>query len=91
MKSLCLTIALILSANIGFSQLLPTGTATTDNKYRSGGIGIGYTSAPSFGTNKFLVNGNSLFSGGITINSTSGITIGVPSIPSMWSSTNWGG
>lgn len=90
MKNLCFTIALILSANIGFSQFLPTGTVTTDNKYRSGGIGIGFTTAPSFGTNKFLVSGTSLFSGGVTINSTSGLTIGVPSIPSMWSSTNWG-
>jgi hypothetical protein len=90
MKNLCFTIVLILSANIGFSQLLPTGTVTTDNKYRSGGIGIGYSTAPSFGTNKFLVNGSSIFSGGITINSTRGLTIGSPSIPSFWSSTNWG-
>lgn len=90
MKNLCFTIVLILSANIGFSQLLPTGTVTTDNKYRSGGIGIGYSTAPSFGTNKFLVNGSSIFSGGITINSTSGLTIGSPSIPSYWSSINWG-
>ena len=89
MKNLCLTIALILSANIGFSQLLPTGTVTTDNKYRSGGIGIGYSTAPSFGTNKFMVNGTSMFSANIAIIS-GGITIGTPSIPSMWSSINWG-
>jgi hypothetical protein len=90
MQNLFFTISFILSANIGFSQFLTTGTVTTDNKYRSGGIGIGYSSAPSFGTNKFLVNGTSLFSGGVTINSTAGLTIGAPSIPSMWSSINWG-
>lgn len=58
---------ILLIANIGYSQFTPTGIVTTDDKYRSGAIGLGYTSAPSFGTNKFLVNGNSYFNGKIGI------------------------
>src|SRR5690554_836928 len=68
MKKILYTFCLILFANIGYSQLLPTGTSTTDNKYRSGGLGVGYTSLPSFGTNKLLVNRNSVFTGGIRLN-----------------------
>ena len=56
MKNFALTFDLILSANIGFSQFLTTGTVTTDNKYRSSGIGIGHSTLPTFGTNKFMVN-----------------------------------
>lgn len=89
MKNVYLTITLILSANIGFSQFLPTGTATNDNKYRSGAIGLGYSSAPTFGSYKFMVNGTSLFSANVALTS-GGLTIGSPSIPSSWSSINWG-
>ena len=39
-----------------YSQLLPSGTSTIDNKFRSGGLALGYTTLPSFSTNKFLVN-----------------------------------
>lgn len=68
MKNFYFTIALILSVNIGFSQFLTTGTLTTDNKYRSGGIGIGYVSAPTFGLNKFMVTGGtSFFAGNVGI------------------------
>lgn len=56
---------ILLIANIGYSQFTPTGVVTTDDKYRSGAIGLGYTSAPTFGTNKFLVNGNSYFNGNV--------------------------
>lgn len=71
----------ILFANIGFSQFLTTGTVTTDNKFRSGAIGLGYSSAPSFGVNKFMVNGQSSFNG--NINLPSGIlTIGNITNPS---------
>jgi hypothetical protein len=64
MKNFVLTIASILCANIGYSQLLPTGTATNDEKYRSGAIGIGYSSTPTFGTNKFMVTGGTSYFGG---------------------------
>jgi Phage T4 tail fibre len=60
-----------LVTNSMFSQLLPTGTVTTDDKYRSGGLGLGYTTAPTFGTNKFLVNGNVSFFGNIVAGATS--------------------
>lgn len=58
---------LCLAVNFVNSQFLTTGTVTTDNKFRLGGIGLGYSSLPSFGTNKFLVNGNSFFSGNVGI------------------------
>ncbi|MEM0543316.1 hypothetical protein WFZ85_11870 [Flavobacterium sp. j3] len=64
MKNLIFVIALMLSVNVIFAQLLPTGTATTDNKYRSGGIGIGYSTAPTFETNKFMVAGGTSYFGG---------------------------
>lgn len=65
MKKTIFILGLVMSFSNVFSQLLPTGTSTIDNKYRSGGIGIGYTTLPSFGTNLFMVNGNSFFSGNI--------------------------
>ena len=68
MKKIFYTFILILFANIGYSQFLPTGTSTTDNKYRSGGLGVGFLSAPtSFGSNKFMVDGQSQFLGGVRI------------------------
>lgn len=48
-----------------YSQLLPSGTSTIDNKFRSGGLALGYTTLPSFSTNKFLVNGSVYFSGNL--------------------------
>jgi hypothetical protein len=65
MKKAILFYGAILFANLGFSQWSPTGTLLTDNKFRSGAIGIGYTTAPTFGTNKFMVSGNSYFSGNL--------------------------
>jgi hypothetical protein len=71
MKKSILFFGAILFANVCFSQFLTTGTLTTDNKYRSGGIGLGYTAAPTFPTNtKFMVNGNSYFSGNIGLGTT---------------------
>jgi hypothetical protein len=67
MKKTILSLSLTLMLNFGFAQLLPTGTSTTDNKYRVGGLGLGYSTIPTFGTNKFLVNGNSYFTGNIGI------------------------
>ncbi len=69
MKKIFYTFVLILFANIGYSQFLPTGTSINDNKYRNGSVGIGYTSAPAFTyssgiTYKLLVNGNSRFNSG---------------------------
>lgn len=45
------------------AQWSPSGTSLTSNIFRSGSVGIGYSSAPSFGANKFLVNGNTSISG----------------------------
>jgi hypothetical protein len=67
MKKTILLFGAFLFANTLFSQFLPTGTLSTDNKYRSGGIAIGFTSTPTFGTNKFMVNGDSFFSGNVGI------------------------
>lgn len=69
MKKIFLTMALVLSANIGFSQFLPSGTTTTDNKYRSGAIALGYSSAPTtWDSNKFMVTGGtSYFNGNVGI------------------------
>lgn len=65
MKKSILFLSLTFMLNFSFGQLLPTGTSTSDNKYRVGGLGLGYSSLPSFGSNKFLVNGNSYFSGNV--------------------------
>ncbi len=53
-----------------FAQWSPTGTSLTSNIFRTGSVGVGYTTAPSFGTNKFLVNGNSYFYGNVGIGTT---------------------
>lgn len=70
MRKTIFILTAFLFVNLCYSQLLPSGTSTTDNKYRSGGLGLGYTSAPTFGSNKFLVNGNSYFSGNLGIGTT---------------------
>jgi hypothetical protein len=57
--------------NFMFSQFSPTGTLLTDAKFRSGAIGLGYTVAPTFGTKKLMVNGDSSFSNSIAIGSIS--------------------
>ena len=67
MKKSILFLVTFFCVNSTFSQFLTTGTLTSDNKYRLGGIGIGYSALPSFGTNKFLVNGNSFFNGNVGI------------------------
>jgi Phage T4 tail fibre len=80
------------ATNAMFSQLLPTGTVTTDDKYRSGAIGIGYTALPVFGTNKFLVNGNASFVGNVIAGSGSS-TDGVNAFSVRYfaeSYANWG-
>jgi hypothetical protein len=58
MKKAILFLGAILFANSMFSQFTPTGTLLTDSKFRSGAIGLGYTTAPTFGTNKLMVNGD---------------------------------
>jgi hypothetical protein len=42
-----LMISLISLSTFSYAQLLPTGTSTTDNKFRSGGLAIGFTTLPS--------------------------------------------
>lgn len=62
---------MVLIVNMGYSQFLTTGTVTTDNKFRSGGIGLGFSNAPTFPVNmKFMVNGNAYFSGNVGIGAT---------------------
>lgn len=64
MKKTLLFLGTLLCVNFGFSQFLISGTNANDNKYRFGGIGLGYNSPPSFGTNKFMVNGGTSYFGG---------------------------
>jgi hypothetical protein len=88
MKKTFLLCLILLFANIGYSQFSPTGTNLTDNKFRAGGLGIGYSTTPTFGSNKFLVNGSSLFNGNILLNNGS-LTLGTVSIPSYWNINSW--
>lgn len=64
MKKTILFLSLI-TGLFGYSQFLPIGTSTTDNKVRVGGIGLGYTpfNVPTFGNSKLLVNGDGVFNG----------------------------
>lgn len=50
LTSLLITILVLTFQSTIVAQWLPTGTVTTDAKYRSGSIGIGMTSAPLSGT-----------------------------------------
>jgi trimeric autotransporter adhesin len=60
-------------ANSSFAQFVISGPATANNLWSGGAIGVGYTAAPTFGTNKFLVNGNSLFTGNSQITGFTGL------------------
>lgn len=66
MKKLFLFVLLFVNGLI-YSQFLPSGTSTSTNIYRLGSLGIGYSSTPTFGTNKLLINGGSLFNGNINL------------------------
>ncbi|MGV7106693.1 hypothetical protein [Flavobacterium sp. U410] len=81
MKNIFYLFCLTLSVNILHSQFLPSGISTTDEKYRLGGLGVGYSFTPVFGSNKFMVNGNSFFSGRLLIGNT-------PDLDD--NTTNWG-
>ena len=59
---------LILKPTNIFSQFVTAGTATTNNLFTGGNVGVGYTTLPAFGTDKFVVNGNSLFNGQVNSN-----------------------
>ena len=81
MKKTFSILALFLSTLVS-AQFTPTGTSLTDNKYRSGGLALGYSNLlpPTFGTNKFMVNGNQFLTGRIEI----GNTINVDDATSNW-------
>ncbi len=81
MKKTFSILALFLSTLVS-GQFTPTGTSLTDNKYRSGGLALGYSNLlpPTFGTNKFMVNGNQFLTGRIEI----GNTINVDDATSNW-------
>lgn len=70
MKKAILFLALVFLGQEGYAQFLPTGTSTTNERYRSGSLGIGYTALPAFGTNKFMVSGNSSISGNLGLGTT---------------------
>ena len=55
MKKLFLFVLLIVNG-LMYSQFLPAGTSTSSNIYRLGALGIGYSSTPTFGANKLLIN-----------------------------------
>lgn len=63
--------ALLLLSNLGFSQWSPAGLSLTDNIFRTGAVGIGFTAFPTFGTNKLMIDGDSYFSGNIGLGTTS--------------------
>jgi hypothetical protein len=65
MKNSITFLLVFFTTNAIFSQFTPTVTSTNDDKYRSGSIGIGFTTAPTFGTNRLLVNGNASFVGSV--------------------------
>jgi len=67
MKKSIALIATVLFANLGFSQWNPTSATTTTDIYRDAAVGIGYSSLPSFGANKFMVNGASAYTGTINV------------------------
>lgn len=95
MKNLIAFFLVFFATNAMFSQLLPTGTDATDNKYRSGAIGIGYTALPTFAANnKFMVNGDADFVGNILAGataSTSGINaFSIRYGTGIESLSNWG-
>lgn len=66
MKKLFLFVLLIVNG-LMYSQFLPAGTSTSSNIYRLGALGIGYSSTPTFGANKLLINGESLFNGNVNL------------------------
>lgn len=67
MKKAILFLALVFLGQEEYAQFLPSGTSTTNERYRSGSLGIGYTSLPVFGNFKFKVNGRSQFENGTLV------------------------
>ncbi|WP_396152125.1 beta strand repeat-containing protein [Flavobacterium sp.] len=65
-----ITLFLLLVNVFAYSQFVTTGIATSNSLYSGGNIGVGFTTLPVFGTNKFIVTGNSLFTGNTTVNGT---------------------
>lgn len=63
MKHSFLKLGFILFANIGFSQFVTTGTATMNNLWSGGNVGIGYTTVPNFssGGNRLMVTGGNVY------------------------------
>jgi trimeric autotransporter adhesin len=62
-------------ANSCIAQFVTLGTATSSNLWSGGAVGIGYTTLPTFGTNKFQVSGNSLFTGNSQVTGFTGLGI----------------
>jgi hypothetical protein len=68
-----ITVFLLLVNALVYSQFVTSGTATTNNLFSGGNVGVGYTTLPTFSTNRFMVNGNSLFTGASLFNTNVGI------------------
>lgn len=60
-------------ANTSFSQFVTSGSSLATNLWSGGAVGVGYTTVPAYGTNKFLVNGNSLFTGNSQVTGFTGL------------------
>ncbi len=74
-KIILLVAFVTVMANSSLAQFVTTGTATTTNLWSGGAVGVGYTVATVFGTNKFLVNGSSLFTGNKQVTGFTGLGV----------------
>ncbi len=67
MKNSISILLLLFAFNFNYAQQWLGANNTTSSIFRLPEVGIGFSTTPSFGTNKFLVNGNSYFSGNVGI------------------------
>ncbi|WP_051220687.1 hypothetical protein [Flavobacterium filum] len=75
MKKIFFYLTLCYSTLIFAQEWSPSTATVNTNIFRNASVGIGYTTAPTFGTNKLLVNGNAFVSGklGVGISNPTGI------------------
>lgn len=67
MKKIFFYLTLCYSTLIFAQEWSPSSATVNTNIFRNASVGIGYTTAPTFGTNKFMVNGNAFFSGNVGV------------------------
>lgn len=75
MKKIFFYLTFCFSTMISAQEWSPSNATVSTNIFRNGSVGVGYTSAPTFGTNKFMVNGNAFISGkfGVGVSNPTGI------------------